>query len=251
MLKRLKNIGRRAISPVSVASSSHVWVAQSVRSMAELRGDTAESRWYELFLVPPAGSAADHLKQRTAVDPDAIRAVARWLESHDEVSLCSINLAYQQTSDVAFRRRLRSVLTDCSSLADRFCFEISAYAAVQSPDATRALGDSIREMGASLALDQISMELEPELIDHFGFSVIKVERKYLSLTGLANLCRTTSRQFFQLVQDRQLMMVALGVRGLADLNALRERDVQHFQLDPATDHLSRIDGMLPTSAAVA
>lgn len=96
------------------------------------------------------------------LDRRVLRLTLEWLDEHaqhrERVSFAALNICRASLADERFVDDVRSMLREHRAATHRICFEISERAAIEDPKGVRRFMETVKALGARLALDDFGAE---------------------------------------------------------------------------------------------
>ncbi|MES2919203.1 MAG: EAL domain-containing protein [Pseudomonadota bacterium] len=125
-------------------------------------------------------AAAERAGLTGEIDRYVIRQLLRWLAAHPEATArlgkCAINLTGWSVSDPALAPWIREQVALHGIPAQKLCFEITESQAIVSREVAGRLIASLREMGASVSLDDFGTGLATfDYLKSFPFDYLKID----------------------------------------------------------------------------
>ena len=137
------------------------------------------------------------------LDLAVLHALRDWARAHPRamarVARLSVNLTGQSLASPEFRARLLAMLDEGPLRADRLCFEIIETAAIASPLDVHAFLATLRDRGATIAIDDFGVGLQSfERLKQLPVDLIKIDGSFV-------------RQVVERTDDRALVQACVAV----------------------------------------
>ena len=137
------------------------------------------------------------------LDLAVLHALREWVRAHPRamarVERLSVNLTGQSLASPEFRARLLAMLDEGPLRADRLCFEVIETAAIASPMDVHAFLATLRDRGATIAIDDFGVGLQSfERLKQLPVDLIKIDGSFV-------------RQVVERADDRALVQACVAV----------------------------------------
>jgi EAL domain-containing protein (putative c-di-GMP-specific phosphodiesterase class I) len=117
--------------------------------------------WVEWLVRPTTMTATDYVEAVLSTgcaiefDQAVMRAAMHWLQFQSPTTRLSVNVFPQSISNSSFTRFVDELLLVSDIHPSQFCFEITVHHAIDNLIAATGFAKHVRDMGASVALDDL------------------------------------------------------------------------------------------------
>lgn len=135
----------------------------------------------------------------------------------------SVNVSMQSIADAEFRTSIRALLANRRQTAERLVFEITGYAASNSPELTRNFAVDVRALGAQVALDNFDIDRNAMAIVHDLLpAYIKLAAAFTREVGVREDLRFIVEAMVRMLRPLEIPLIAQGVEDLGSIAVLGE-----------------------------
>ena len=146
--------------------------------------------------------------------------------------LYSINLSTDSVKDSGLGALIAQKVSSVGLPASLFCFEISAATALEAPNETGELMETLRRVGCKITLDNVTVgradalyDSVNDLVSYLPLDFIKLRTNAMALPG----GRTEWTRLQKRLQQRAVKAIAQGVESQAGLDALQAQGIRYAQ----------------------
>ncbi|MFZ5722512.1 MAG: EAL domain-containing protein [Pseudomonadota bacterium] len=178
--------------------------------------------------------AAERAQLTGDIDRYVIERLLAWLARHPEVlggiAKCAINLTGWSASDASLPAWIRHAVASYGIPAHKLCFEITETQAIASRDNARRLIDSLREIGASVSLDDFGTGLATfDYLKAFPFDYLKIDGSFIRTLQESPVDQAVVRAMADVAKTMRLRTIAEFVENDALVVLLRDMGVDYAQ----------------------
>lgn len=179
-------------------------------------------------------AAAERARLTGEIDRYVIRHLLAWLRDHPQATArlgkCAINLSGGSASDPALASWIREQVRQHGIPPAKLCFEITESQAIVSREAAIRLVASLREMGASVSLDDFGTGLATfDYLKSFSFDYLKIDGAFVRALPDSPVDQAIVQSVVAVARQMGLQTIAEFVEDDAIAQALRGYGVDYLQ----------------------
>lgn len=178
--------------------------------------------------------AAERARLTGEIDRYVIRELLAWLRDHPHaaarIGKCAINLTGWSASDPTLAPWIREQVQAHGIPAGKLCFEITESQAIASRDVAGRLIVALREMGASVSLDDFGTGLATfDYLKSFPFDYLKIDGGFVRELPDSPVDRAVVESVVSVARTMGLLTIAEFVEDERIAAALRGHGVDYLQ----------------------
>jgi len=231
---------------VSAVLSTDRFVEQKLESFDELgfavqdiipAAAQSNGEWMEWLVRPSYLSAGDYVEavqsmgRAVEFDQAVLRAAAHWLQFQPPTTRLSVNVFAQSISNLDFTQFVDELILVSDFSPGQLCFEITEHHAIENLIAATEFAKNVRNLGASVALDDIGTGnmhvglLAPlQLVDF-----VKVDRSWVTPALDSVRHRETLDALVQFANRMNIQLVLEGIETEDHMQLVVEYDADYYQ----------------------